>query len=346
MKSTSGREPLNKMEIKKIVVLGSNSFTGSHFVNYLLENTRAEVIGISRSAEYNPLLLPYKYRKKSSSRFMFFQLDINKDFEEIVSLLDRERPEVVVNYAAQGEVRNSWKWPEQWFQTNCLAVVRLANVLANRDYLKSYVTASTPEVYGTTGENIVENFNFRPSTPYATSKLAGDLFLLALHKKCNFPVTMIRSANVYGIHQQLYRIIPRTIIYLKLGKIIQLHGGGRAVRSFIHIRDVADATWKAINQGEWGEAYHLAPDNEDICIKDLVKLICKMVGKDFESSVEMISENFGQDTKYSLDCSKAKEKLGWRTTISLKEGIQEMITWIEENWEEIKELPLDYIHKI
>ena len=333
-------------EIKKIVVLGSNSFTGSHFINYLLENTLVEVIGISRSAEYNPLLLPYRYKKENSSRFKFLQLDVNKDFEKIVSLLDQERPEVVVNYSAQGEVRNSWKWPEQWFQTNCLAVIKLANVLAQKDYLKSYVTASTPEVYGATEENIAENFNFYPSTPYAASKLAGDLFLLTLHKKYNFPVIMTRSANVYGIHQQLYRIIPRTIIYLKLGKKIQLHGEGKAIRSFIHVRDVADATWKAINREKKGETYHLAPDNENISIKEVVKLICEMMNRDFESSVEIMSENFGQDSRYSLDCSKAKENLGWKTTISLKEGIQVMIAWIEENWEEVQKLPLDYIHKI
>ena len=334
------------MKIKKVAVLGSNSFTGSHFINYVLENTPAEVIGISRSPEYNPLFLPYLYKKKRPSRFRFHQLDLTKDFDKIINLLDKEKPDVIINYAAQGEVRNSWKWPEQWFQTNCMAVVKLTNALKDKPYLKRYVAISTPEVYGSTKKNIVENFNFCPSTPYAASKLAGDLFLFTLYKKYGFPVIMTRSANVYGIHQQLYRIIPRTIIYLKLGKKIPLHGGGRSVRSFIHVRDVADAAWRAITQGKNGGVYHLAPEKGEISIKDLVKLVCELMDCDFEASVELIDENFGQDAMYSLDSSKARKELGWKSETSLKKGIKEMIKWIDENFEEIKKQPLDYIHKI
>lgn len=335
------------MKIKKIVVLGSNSFTGSHFVDYVLKNTNIEVIGISRSSEYNPLFLPYLYKKKKhQEKFKFYQLDVNKEVDKIVQILDQEKPDVVVNYAAQGEVRNSWKWPEQWFQTNCLGVVKIANSLVNKKYLKRYIAISTPEVYGSTRKNIKENFKFNPSTPYGASKLAGDLFLFTLFKKYNFPVIFTRSANVYGIHQQLYRIIPRTIIYLKMGKKISLHGGGTAVRSFVNVKDIAETTWKAITDGKNGEVYHLAPEKEEITIKELVQLICKMMGYDFEKSIEITTEDFGQDAIYSLNCTKSKKELKWNQKISLKKGIEEMINWIEENWEEIQQQSLDYIHKI
>ena len=333
-------------EIKKIAVLGSNSFTGSHFVNHVLENSKTEVIGISRSAEY-PIFLPYLYKKlQRPNRFHHYQLDLNKNIQKVINLIDREKPEVVVNYIAQGEVRNSWKWPEQWFQTNCMSVVKLANALKGKGYLKRYVAISTPEVYGTTKKSMAENFNFYPSTPYAASKLAGDLFLLTLFKRYGFPVIMTRSANVYGIHQQLYRIIPRTIIYLKLGKKIQLHGGGKAVRSFIHAKDAADAVWKAVTKGKNGEVYHIAPENEEMSIKDLVKMICEIMGKDFKASTKIIEENFSQDAIYSLDSTKARKELGWKETIRLKDGILETIQWIEENWKEIKNKPLEYAHKV
>jgi dTDP-glucose 4,6-dehydratase len=334
------------MEIKKILILGSNSFTGSHFVNYLLENTSAEIIGISRSPEYTSILLPYKYKKQANSRFSFYQLDVNQDTDKIIQILNEEKPGVVVNYAAQGEVRNSWKFPKQWFETNCLGVVKIAQALVNKPWLQRYVSISTPEVYGSTEQNIKENHNYQPSTPYAASKLSGDLFLQALHKRYNFPVVFTRAANLYGIHQQLYRIIPRTIIYLKLGKKIQLHGAGQAVRAFIHARDVANATWKIIKDGKNGEVYHLAPQNAGLMIKDLVKLICDMLDYNFENSTEMMSENFGQDAMYSLDSSKIRTELGWQEKISLQEGIQEMITWVEDNWQEIQRMPLEYIHKI
>ena len=144
------------MHIHKVLVLGSNSFTGGHFVNYLLENTDADVIGISRSAEYNPLFLPYLYRKEKSARFRFHQLDVNKDTEKIIQIIEEEKPDVVVNYSAQGEVRNSWKWPEQWFETNCLGVVKIAQALVGKEWLKRYVSISTPEVYGSTEQNLQE----------------------------------------------------------------------------------------------------------------------------------------------------------------------------------------------
>lgn len=334
------------MKIKKIAVIGSNSFTGAHFVNYVLENTDAEVLGISRSAEYNPLFLPYLYKKKKSARFHFHQLDVWNDFEKLITLLDAEKPEVVVNYAAQGEVRNSWNWPEQWFQTNCMAVVKLANALKDKDYLKKYVSISTPEVYGSTGKEVKESFCYNPSTPYAASKLAGDLFLMTLFKKYNFPVVMTRSANVYGVHQQLYRIIPRTIIYLKMDKKIQLHNQGKTVRSFVHVKDVADGCWRAITKGRNGNAYHLAGQNQEIIIKELVKMICNMMNHDFKASTEIVKESFGQDEMYSLDSSKARKELGWKPRIELKQGIREMIKWIDDNWEEIQKQPLEYIHKL
>lgn len=335
------------MKIKKIVVLGSNSFTGSHFINYLLEHTDAEVLGISRSPEYPPLLLPYLYRKQQRpARFRFYQLDLNKNTAEIFDLLEKEKPEALVNFSAQGEVRNSWKWPEQWFETNCLAVVKLGHFLADKIWLRRYVAISTPEVYGPTHEYIKESNAYCPSTPYAASKLAGDLFLLTLHKKYNFPVIFTRSANVYGIHQQLYRIIPRTIIYLKMGKKIQLHGGGNTIRSFIHARDVAEATWKALQQGKDGEVYHIAPLKGNIPIRDLVRMICDLMGYDFALATEIVEENFGQDTQYSLDADKARLELGWEPTVELSAGIRETIRWIEENWEEIRQQPLEYLHKI
>lgn len=332
------------MGYKKIAVLGSNSFSGSHFVNYVLENTDADIIGISRSAEYDPLFLPYLYKKERQKRFTFHQLDVNKDLEDIIELFDREKPEAVVNYAAQGEVRNSWKWPEKWFQTNCLAVVNLTNQLKEKDYLEKYVAISTPEVYGSTEERIKENNNFSPSTPYATSKLAGDLFLMALFKKYDFPVVFTRSANVYGIHQQLYRIIPKTIISLNMGRKIELHGGGRARRSFVHVGDIADATWKAIEKGDIGEVYHLSSD-DNFAIRDVVRKVCDIMGSSFDEFVNLVDENYGQDAIYSLDYSKAQKELGWQPKTSFREGVEETIEWINKNFEEIKKQELEYSFK-
>src|SRR4029077_17048135 len=127
-------------------------------------------------------------------------------------------------------------------------------------WLKRYVHISSPEVYGTCEGTVKEDAPLNPSTPYAASKASGDLFLWTLVKNFNFPLVMIRATNVYGAHQQLFKIIPRTAIYLKLGKTIELHGGGTAVKSYIHVRDVSQGELLAMEHGRKGEIYHFSPD--------------------------------------------------------------------------------------
>jgi len=329
--------------MKTILIIASNSFTGSHLVNHCLDQGY-KVIGISRSKEYSPVMLPYLVNSEASN-FSFFQLDINKDLDKILKLSDNEKPEIIANFAAQGEVRNSWLYPDHWYETNTLAVVKLTEELRKRDYIKKYIAISTPEVYGNTAINVKENHCYFPSTPYAASKLAGDLHLFTLYKRYKFPVVFTRSANVYGIHQQLYRIIPRTIIYLKKRKKIQLHGRGKTERSFIHIKDVVNATLSIGEEGVIGDVYHISPKDDEISIYSIVKMICHMMDYDFETSVELIDQNFGQDSKFSISSDKLRSELNWKPKISLKEGVQEVIFWIEKNWNEISKMHLEYIHK-
>ena len=330
--------------MNKIAVIGSNSFSGSHLIDYFLKNTNWEIIGISRSPEYPSLFLPYLYGKKKSPRFRFFQLNINTQLPEIIRLLDKEKPEVIVNFAAQGNVQYSWINPTHWLITNTVGIANLTFNLKDKKYLKKYIQISTPEIYGFC-RNYREGSNYyNPSTPYAVSKVAGDLFLMAMFKKFGFPVSFIRSVNVYGIHQQLYRIIPRTIIFLKKGVQIPLHGGGRAQRSFVHISDVCHGIHRVILNGKVGEAYHFS-GGDTMEIRDLVKLICEKMNRYFGMSTEITEDRADQDPMIDLDCSKAKEELLWQPQIELYDGIDEVIQWINENWEEILTHPVDYIHK-
>lgn len=330
----------------RFLVLGSGSFTGATFVAHLLDRG-CSVVGVNRSPEADPILVPYRYQRTvSPEQFQFHQIDVNHDLDRLARLLDEFQPDYVANFAAQGEVRNSWNWPEQWYQTNCLGVVRVAELLRKKPYLKRYFAASTPEVYGATGENVRENHVYQPSTPYGASKLAGDLHLFALGKRWGFPAVFTRAANLYGIHQQLYRIIPRAVIYLKLGRRIELHGRGLARRAFIHGRDVADATYRALVSGRNGEVYHLSPDEGLMTIADVVRMVAELMGRRFEDSVTMMDENFGQDALFSLDSTKARTELGWRPTVTFAEGVRETIEWIETNWDFIRRQPLNYIHKL
>ncbi|MBN2052416.1 GDP-mannose 4,6-dehydratase [Candidatus Woesearchaeota archaeon] len=331
--------------MKKVVVIGSNSFSGAHFVNLLLEKKDYKVFGISRSAEKNDIYLPYKKKsRKDLARFEFHQLDINNDIDKMLALFDKEEPDFIVNFASQSMVGESWQHPEHWYKTNVLGTVHLVNSLKDKKYLKKYVHVSTPEVYGTCSGRVKEDNPFNPSTPYAASRAAGDIFIQLLIKQFNFPAVFTRAANVYGEGQQLFKIIPRSIIFIKKGTKIPLHGGGLAERSFIHIRDVCEATISIMEGAKPGEIYHISTDKL-ISIRDLVKLICKKMKADYGKSVDVVETRRGLDAAYILDSGKLKKEFKWKAKIGLEQGIAEVIKWVNDNWKVIEKEPLEYIHK-
>lgn len=328
---------------EKVMVIGSNSFSGSDFIDLLLEEKRFSVVGLSRSPEKSALFLPYK--RHQAADYKFHQLDLNKDMKRIIELIDSFKPDYIVNFAAQSEVAPSWENPGQWFQTNAVSVTELANALKDRKFLKRYVHISSPEVYGTCVGVVKEDARMNPSTPYAASKAAGDFSLFTYVKNFNFPLVMIRSTNVYGAHQQLFKIIPRSVIYVKSGKIIELHGGGEAVKSYIHIRDISRGELAAMEKGRSGEIYHLSPD-QGIAVKEVVKIICERMNIDFAQATKKVAERLGQDKAYVIDSGKARQEFGWQPIISMEAGLAGVVDWVGKNWDEIIKEPLVYVHKI
>ncbi len=329
-------------DMKKVLIIGSNSFSGSDFVDLLLQTGKYQVIGVSRSAEKSALFLPYKNNRSGS--FHFYQIDLNRDLERLDALIDQERPEYIVNFAAQSEVAPSWKYPHHWFQTNAVSLTALANILKDKKFLKRYVHISSPEVYGSCQGFITEEAPLNPSTPYAASKAAGDLSLFTFVKNFGFPLVMIRATNVYGPHQQLFKIIPRSIIYMKQRKKIPLHGGGRAVKSYIHIRDISRGELCAMEEGRPGEIYHFSPD-KGVSVREVVSAIAERVSIPWESAIEIVEERLGQDHAYTIDSSKARREFNWAPQIELGEGIAQTVNWVERYFAEIEQQPLDYVHK-
>ena len=326
----------------RLVVIGSNSFSGASLIKEALEQGN-EILGISRSPENEPCLLPYKWTDQE--RFQFRQLDLNDHTDEIINEIKNFETTHVINFAAQAMVAESWQNPDHWYQTNVVANVRLHDQLRHINSLRKYVHVSTPEVYGSCSGLVDESHLFSPSTPYATSRVACDMHLLNFFKNYDFPVVFTRAANVYGPGQQLYRIIPRTILCIKLGKKLQLHGGGKSLRSFIHIRDVAEATLDIAAKASPPNAFHLSTD-QHVSIRNLVELIFIKMGADFEKLVEASPDRPGKDDAYLLDSSKAKKEFDWEPKVSLEEGIEETIDWVQNNFDDLIKGPMEYIHKI
>ena len=324
------------------LVVGSNSFSGSHFINFLLDQGH-EVLGVSRSDEIRDVFLPYTAHP-ASSRFRFQKIDLNRDVDSLMDLISENRTSHIVNFAAQGMVAQSWDTPEHWYQTNVVSQVKFHDKLRKLKFLEKYVHVTTPEVYGSTNGWVREKFDFAPSTPYAVSRASCDLHLRSFFRAYGFPVVFTRSANVYGPGQQLYRIIPRAMLYARLGKRLKLDGGGYSERSFIHACDVADATYKIAMSGAPGETFHIST-TRTITIRDLIQKICDLSGIKFTDLVEVSEDRLGKDQAYFLDSGKVRAELGWVDGISLESGLAETLSWIDSNLALLQTLPDQYVHK-
>ena len=329
---------------ERILVVGGNSFSGAHFAAEMAGRGQ-DVLSISRSDRVSNLFLPENWAYEKKLTVPFKRINLNTDFEELNDLVNDFRPELVVNFAAQGMVAESWDRPIDWYQTNVLSQIKLHDVLRRSSELKRYIHVTTPEVYGSSEGWVKENIFFKPSTPYAASRAACDMHLLTYFNGHNFPVIFTRAANVYGAGQQLYRIIPRAIVAALTGQKLNLHGGGLSERSFIHIKDVVDATYKVATSGKLGECYHIST-NEINSIADFVDQIARVFGLRLGDICKVGTERLGKDHSYMLDSSKIRTELGWANKITFQEGIQDVKAWIENNLSEIKTMPLNYKHKV
>ena len=325
----------------KIFIIGSNSFMGSSLINYIQSNNNNfKLFGCSRSVEnYKYFNL---YRNKKNQDFKFYRIDLNKDINKLIKILKKIKPNIIFNFAAQSIVEYSWKKPSDWFNTNLLSNIQLIEYLKNVDYLDKYIHSSTPEVYGSTNKKITENYNYNPSTPYATSKASIDMLLKNYNENYSFPVVFTRASNIYGPGQRIYKIIPKTIISIKKNKKIPLHGKGLSKRSFIYSDDVSDAMLKVMKKSKNGEIYHIT--NEKMySIKEVVGMICQVMDKNFVDHVIIEDERPGKDFIYDLSGKKIKS-LGWKSKTSIEKGILETKKWIDDNFISLKEVKLKYDH--
>jgi dTDP-glucose 4,6-dehydratase len=327
---------------KPILVLGSNSFSATSFIDYLL-SANYKVIGASRSEEVGNVFRPY-LKNSNLTNFSFLQIDLRVGAKAIAELVKTHQIEYIVNFAAQSMVAQSWDYPEDWYETNVVALSELCNVLLKEKSIKKFVHFTTPEVYGSTSGWLKESLNFAPSTPYAVSRAAGDWHLKCLFENYGFPVIFTRAANVYGPGQQLYRIIPRTILAALLGQKLPLHGGGKSIRSFIHIKDVSSALEAILKNGVTGDTYHVSTDSLT-SISDLVETLANLLNVDFEELVERGPERPGKDFAYQLSSEKIRNELGWGDRIDLNTGLTDTLEWAQLHLGELRGLPIDYKHK-
>ena len=327
----------------KIFIIGSNSFIGSSLIDYIFKSNinKYKVYGCSRSAESSRFFNLYK--NNLNNKFKFYKIDLNTGTKKIIKILKKIKPNIIFNFAAQSIVEYSWKSPKDWFDTNLNSNILLLEYLKNVDYLDKYIQSSTPEVYGSVNKKLEENFIYSPSTPYATSKASIDMLLKIYFDNYKFPVVFTRASNIYGPGQKLYKLIPKAIVSLLKNIGIPLHGKGLSKRSFIYIDDVSSAMLKVINNSSNGNVYHIT-NEEMYSIKKVVSIICKLMHKKFEKYTIIESDRLGKDFIYNMN-SKKLRKIGWKPKIDLVTGIKLTSDWVHLNYDVLKKIKLNYIHK-
>lgn len=326
-----------------LLILGSNSFGGASYIKYALQAGH-RIIACSRSARPNSVFLPYQWHANSSQGVQFHQIDLNHDLQALNALILKSKPQYILNFASQSMVAQSWEQPQHWMQTNVVATTALMERLKNLDFLDLYLHFSTPEVYGSTAGWVCESTPFNPSTPYALSRAAGDMVVALWQKTYGIPSVITRAANIYGEGQQLYRIIPKTILSILNHTRFPLHGGGDSQRAFIHMEDVSAAIELILQAGKVGASYHISPQ-EAISIRDLVALICKKMQKNIEDVTQVSEDRLGKDNAYLLNSDYLRTQLKYAERISLNEGIERCIDWVSTHHSLLNEQPQNYQHK-
>lgn len=253
-------------------------------------------------------------------------------------------PDYVVNFAALNMVADSWQHYADYYRTNVIGVGRFARACMKLKGLKRFIQVSTPEVYGSTGVFLNEDAPYNPSTPYAVSRAACDMDLTALHRTHGFPVSFMRSVNVYGEGQQPYRIIPKTVLKILRGERLRLEGGGMSTRSFIHINDVVRSIVAVAYTGRCGKVYHTSTSVQT-AISGLVWQICRLLEVKSEDFVENAPERPGKDMAYRLNCEKILRDTNWRYQIKLEDGLKETVAWFKAHADDYKNHSLEYQHK-
>ena len=321
-----------------ILVTGGAGFIGANFVYLELEKHPEDRIVCIDKLTYAGNLSTLEKAFKNLN-FRFEKIDIC-DREAVDKIFDEERPDIVVNFAAESHVDRSIENPEIFLTTNIIGTQVLMD--ASRKYgVKRYHQVSTDEVYGDLPLDrpdlfFTENTPLKTSSPYSSSKAGADLLVNAYHRTYGLPTTISRCSNNYGPYQFPEKLIPLMIANALADKPLPVYGEGINVRDWLYVEDHCVAIDLIIRHGKVGEVYNVGGHNEMRNI-DIVKLICKELGKS-ESLIKFVTDRKGHDMRYAIDPAKIHSELGWLPQTKFKDGIVKTIKWYLDNkpwWEEI-----------
>ena len=322
-----------------LIVTGGAGFIGANYIFYTLaRHPEDRVICLDK--------LTYAGNRATlatldgKANFSFARVDIC-DRIAMYQLFEEEKPDAVVNFAAESHVDRSIEGPEIFLQTNILGTATLMDACRKYGNVRFH-QVSTDEVYGDLPLDrpdllFTEETPLHTSSPYSSSKASADLLTLAYHRTYGLPVTISRCSNNYGPYQFPEKLIPLMITNALADKPLPVYGQGLNVRDWLYVEDHCAAIDLILRKGRIGEVYNIGGHNEMRNI-DIVKLICKELGKP-ESLIEFVTDRKGHDLRYAIDAAKLERELGWTPQTMFADGIVKTVGWYVKNrewWERLR----------
>ena len=320
----------------KIFVTGGAGFIGSNFIYHMLDKHPNYQIVCLDSLTYAGNMETLEDALKNP-KFKFVKIDIT-DRENIFKLFESEKPDIVVNFAAESHVDRSIVNPEVFLKTNILGTQVLMD--ACRKYgITRYHQVSTDEVYGDLPLDrpdlfFTEETPIHTSSPYSASKASADLLVLAYHRTYGLPITISRCSNNYGPYHFPEKLIPLMIANVLNDKPLPVYGDGKNVRDWLYVEDHCSAIDLIIHNGRVGEIYNIGGHNEKSNL-EVVQTIINTLGK---GEIKFVTDRAGHDRRYAIDPTKIHRELGWLPQTTFEDGIRRTIDWYlthKEWWERI-----------
>jgi len=321
-----------------ILVTGGAGFIGANFIFYWLDAHPGDrVVCLDKLTYAGNLSTLAPVLKRAEFRFV--KGDIC-DREAVRRLFSEERPDMVVNFAAESHVDRSIEEPEVFLRTNIMGTAALLD--ACREFgTPRFHQVSTDEVYGDLPLDrpelrFTETSPLRASSPYSASKASADLLTLACCRTYGLAATVSRCSNNYGPYQFPEKLIPLTIVNALQDKPLPVYGTGRNVRDWLYVEDHCKAIDLILQKGRPGEVYNIGGDHELANI-DLVKELCRELGKP-ESLIAYVEDRKGHDLRYAIDPGKLRRELGWRPETDFEDGLRRTVRWYRDGrtwWEKI-----------
>ena len=321
-----------------IIVTGGAGFIGGNFIHYHLKAHPEDRIVCVDKLTYAGNLSTLE-PVSGNPNFRFCKTDIC-DLGAVFALFEEEKPDAVINFAAESHVDRSIVDPGVFLQTNILGTAVMMDAARAYGNIRFH-QVSTDEVYGDLPLDrpdllFTEETPIHTSSPYSSSKASADLLALAYYRTYGLPVTISRCSNNYGPYQFPEKLIPLMIANCLAGKSLPVYGEGKNVRDWLYVEDHCRAIDLIVRKGRIGEVYNVGGHNEMANI-DIVKLIIRELGQN-EDLITYVTDRKGHDLRYAIDPAKIHRELGWLPETKFADGIKKTIRWYLDNrgwWEEI-----------